>query len=237
MALLKALQMGLLKKGQPFPQVTLPCLRQAAAAPPPFLAVVLAASTGGPETVEDVILNLPPAATEDVCFFLALHGPAWMLSTYATHLRARTGWDVRLAEDGEAFQPGRLYIAPGDRHLEVAGPTPRARLTQDPPENFVRPSADPLLRTVARVFGPHAIVAVLTGVGCDGTMGAAHIAAACGTILVQSPETSVVAQMPAAVLRAGLSRQKVARHQMGAALGRVIQERRSAWRASVSPSS
>ena len=52
--------------------------------------------------------------------------------------------------------------------LEQDGDAVRVRINDDPPENFCRPSADPLFRSAAGVFDAKILVTVLTGMGSDG---------------------------------------------------------------------
>ncbi len=83
-----------------------------------------------------------------------------------------------------------------------AGPT--IALGDDPPINFCKPSVDPLLSSAAQVWGAASFALVLTGMGSDGTRGAADIAAAGGSVIAQDEETSVVWGMPRSVAVAGL---------------------------------
>jgi two-component system chemotaxis response regulator CheB len=71
-----------------------------------------------------------------------------------------------------------------------------------PSDRYV-PSADRLLRSLAKAVGVRAIGIVLTGMGDDGLEGAKAIRAAGGTVIAESPESAVVNGMPGAVTRAG----------------------------------
>ena len=72
------------------------------------------------------------------------------------------------------------------------------------PEHFSRPAADPLFRSAATAFGRYCVAVVLGGLGSDGTLGAAHVAAAGGTVLAQDVASCMVGSMPANVVKAGL---------------------------------
>jgi len=98
-----------------------------------------------------------------------------------------------------------VHIAPGDRHLVVT-PELRVELSDDPPVNFVRPAADPLFRSVAHAFGRYAIGVVLTGMGRDGSRGAAAIASAGGVVIAQDPRSALARTMPATVVELGVAR-------------------------------
>jgi two-component system chemotaxis response regulator CheB len=78
------------------------------------------------------------------------------------------------------------------------------RIDQGPPENFCRPAVDPMLRSIAQVWGGRAVVVILTGMGHDGQKGSAELVEAGATVVAQDEATSVVWGMPGAVARAGL---------------------------------
>lgn len=177
----------------------------AASALAPYPAVAIAASTGGPEAVRAVFAReLPPAAA----YFVLVHGPGWMQESIATALGKTTKLAVSVARPGEEVSPGHVYLAAGDRHLVVTG-TLRLELGDGPLVNFVRPAADPLFKSVARVFGASSVGVVLTGVGADGALGAAAIAGAGGTVLVQDPESAAAPSMPRAAIKALGTRARV----------------------------
>ena len=124
----------------------------------------------------------------------------------AEHLSRASGWDCREGKDGEAVTPNRIYLAPGNYHMvvEVEGGRKIIRLNQNPPENFCRPSVDPMLRSLAKAYGSRLLVMMLTGMGKDGQAGAEVAVQAGGTVAAQDEETSVVWGMPGAVATAGL---------------------------------
>jgi len=124
----------------------------------------------------------------------------------AQHITRLGGLPCAEAADGEALIAGRLYLAPGDRHLLVEGTRGvlRARLSSEPPENFCRPSVDPMLRSAAAACEGRVLVAMLTGMGQDGLAGTRRVIETGGTAVAQDEATSVVWGMPGAVAQAGL---------------------------------
>jgi two-component system chemotaxis response regulator CheB len=78
------------------------------------------------------------------------------------------------------------------------------RLNQNPPENFCRPAVDPMLRSIAKVYGPNVLTVILTGMGNDGFKGSQVITASGGAVIAQDEATSVVWGMPRAVAVGGL---------------------------------
>jgi two-component system chemotaxis response regulator CheB len=135
------------------------------------------------------------------------HMPAGFTAMLAEHLDRLGTLRCAEAKDGEALLPGRVFLAPGDRHLlvESAASGLRARITTDPPENFCRPAVDPMLRSAVRATGGRVLAVILTGMGHDGLEGCRAVAAAGGQVLAQDEASSVVWGMPGAVARAGLS--------------------------------
>jgi two-component system chemotaxis response regulator CheB len=110
------------------------------------------------------------------------------------------------AKDGELVNSGQIYLAPGGYHMVAAreGSGTKLHLNQDPPENFCRPSVDPMLRSLASIYGPSLLTVILTGMGSDGQKGATEVVEAGGTVVAQDEATSVVWGMPGAVATTGL---------------------------------
>jgi two-component system chemotaxis response regulator CheB len=79
-----------------------------------------------------------------------------------------------------------------------------AVLDTEPPVNFCRPAVDPLFSSAAKVWGAWNLALILTGMGADGTQGAADIVTAGGTVIAQDEASSVVWGMPGSAAHAGL---------------------------------
>lgn len=189
---------------------------------PRFAGVCIAASTGGPPAVAEVVSHL--AVTDEAAFFIIMHGPKWMLETFAERLDTLNDMPVYLAYSGLAVKPGTIYLAPGDQHTVLDPIKMELLLTNDPPENFVRPSADPLFRSVANRFQSHAIGVVLTGMGHDGSVGCGYIAAAGGRVIAQDPSTAVLPSMPESIINLRIADTVAPLNMMAAAINRLIPE-------------
>jgi two-component system chemotaxis response regulator CheB len=184
--------------------------------------IAVGASTGGPNALTTLLQAFPPSLPVPV--LIVQHMPPLFTRLLADRLTSKTSLRVREAADADLLEPGEALVAPGDLHMAVerAGTGPRVRTYVGLPENSCRPSVDPLLRSVADLFGPHAMGIVLTGMGRDGLKGAEAIREGRGQVVVQDEASSVVWGMPGFVARAGLADAVVPLDAMGReVLGRL----------------
>ena len=178
-------------------------LRPFAVLPPQ--ALLIGASTGGPQALATLIAAIG-SVIDRVPVLITQHMPATFTSILAEHLARACGRAVREARDGEVLGPGMIRIAPGGRHMRVArrNGRPVVALDDEPPVNYCKPAVDPLFSSAASIWGGSALAVVLTGMGVDGTRGAADIAARRGSVVAQDEASSVVWGMPGSVAHAGL---------------------------------
>jgi chemotaxis response regulator CheB len=214
---------GLMRKGREGSFATIPALSNKSSAPPvPPLVLAVGVSTGGPSALEKMLAELP--AKFPVPVLIVQHIPEGFSNNLARSLSSRCNLPVREAVTGEPILPGTIWLAPGDRHMEVEGPSESARLKlhQNPPENFCRPAVDPLFRSVAQVYGSRVLALVLTGMGQDGLEGARAIRKSGGMVWAQDESTSVVWGMPGSVVKGGLANAVFPLGQFGPALCQIF---------------
>ena len=175
-----------------------------AASPEPFDVLAIGSSTGGPQALFQLLGNIRGAVTKPI--FITQHMPATFTMILAEHISRSTGWVAAEGIDGEIVRASRVYVAPGDFHMliETTGTDKVIRLAKTPPENFCRPSVDPMLRSLAQAYGRRLLTVILTGMGHDGLRGGEAVRDAGGTMIAQDEATSVVWGMPGAVATAGL---------------------------------
>jgi two-component system, chemotaxis family, protein-glutamate methylesterase/glutaminase len=159
--------------------------------------IVIGASAGGVTALETLAAGLPadlPAAV-----MVALHLAPGQSSTLPRILDRAGPLRASHADDGEAYERGRIYVAPPDHHLLVRNG--RLRLTRSARENLHRPAIDPLFRSAAVAHGPRVIGVVLTGELDDGTAGLSAVKRCGGTAVVQDPRDAAHPSMPQSALK------------------------------------
>jgi two-component system, chemotaxis family, protein-glutamate methylesterase/glutaminase len=178
-------------------------LRPLPVVPPRVL--LIGASTGGPQALGAIVGGIG-GIIDQAPVLITQHMPPTFTTILAEILERASGRPAHEAVDGEALRAGRIYIAPGGRHLRAVrrGGTPAVVLDDGAPINFCKPAVDPMFSSAAEAWGNANLALVLTGMGSDGTRGAADIVAAGGSVIAQDEETSVVWGMPGSVTKAGL---------------------------------
>lgn len=187
---------------------------------PGYWVTAIAVSTGGPEALSRVVPRLPAGYPMPVV--IVQHMPPLFTLSLARSLDGKSPMNVVEAADGDVLKAGTVYLAPGGRHLTITreGTQSVCRLNDDAPEQSVRPAADVLFRSLARIGGPQRVLAaVMTGMGEDGLAGMRLLKAAGAWCLTQAEATCVVYGMPRAVDVAGLSDESVA---LDALAGRLV---------------
>ena len=181
--------------------------------------VAIAASAGGITALSEVLGALP--ADFPVPVLVVQHLAQHRDSIIAEVLDHRTALPVKLARDGERIGPRAVYVAPPDHHLLITEDG-RVQLVVGEPVHFVRPAADQLFESVAKAYGPRALVCVLSGTGRDGAQGAAAVKAAGGLVIVEDPESAQFKGMPEAAVRAGEVDRVLPLAEIGPALRTLI---------------
>lgn len=158
--------------------------------------ITIGASAGGVEALGIVVGGLP--ADLPASIFVAFHVPSNAGSVLPQILSRKGPLPAAHAEDGQAIEPGRIYVAPPDQHLLIHEGI--IRLSRGPRENGFRPAIDPLFRTAARWYGPRAVGVILSGTLDDGSAGLLAIKERGGVAVVQHPDDALFPWMPLAAM-------------------------------------
>ena len=166
--------------------------------------IAIGSSTGGPAALGAVLSSIAPTVEQPIV--ITQHMPATFTTILAQRLEKETGRPCTEATDGEVLQKGRMYVAPGDYHMTLVGTPakPTVQLLQTAPENFCRPAVDPMLRSLAELYGPKVLTVILTGMGQDGLKGTQKLAELGAPVIAQDEATSTVWGMPGAVATDGV---------------------------------
>ena len=181
--------------------------------------VVIGVSTGGPQALKQLVPRFPPDFPVPVA--MVLHMPVGYTELFARSLGAVSRLKVAEAREGDVLQPGSALLAPAGYHLTFVRNGDGGVVTKlglRPIDTPHRPSVNVLFRSAAEVFGDRTLGVVLTGMGADGTEGAAWIKAQGGRVFTEAEESCVVYGMPRSVAEAGLSDRSVPLHKMAEAI-------------------
>jgi len=189
--------------------------------PPRILAI--GASTGGPQALTALAQKLG-GLIDRAPVLITQHMPPTFTTILAEHLARVSGRPAREAHDGEHVKAGKIYVAPGGKHMTLARRDGIAVIALDdgPPVNFCKPAVDPMFETAAAVWDHWVLGLVLTGMGADGLRGAQALTAAGGAVIAQDEPSSVVWGMPGQVTNAGLASAVLPLDQIPATLNRLF---------------
>jgi len=193
---------------------------------PRFL--LIGSSTGGPQALTSLASRLGPVL-DRAPVLITQHMPPTFTTILAEHLGRASGRPAHEGENGEPITAGTIYLAPGGRHMRVGKrqSQPVIVLDDGPPVNFCKPAVDPLFQSAAEIWGNSILALILTGMGHDGTRGAATIVAGGGSVIAQDEATSVVWGMPGSAANAGVCSAVLPIDQIGQKAVRLFQGERA----------
>lgn len=185
--------------------------------------VALGASTGGVEALFEILGALPSTMPP---ILITQHMPESFTATFANRLDHRSELKVFEATDGQRVLPGQAYVAPGGRHLELgrSGAHFVCKVSDGDKVSGHKPSVDVLFESVAKLVGPNAVAAILTGMGGDGSRGLLQIREGGGITLGQNEESCVVYGMPKVAWEKGAVMKQYGLSHMARAVAKSCQE-------------
>ncbi len=187
--------------------------------------VVIASSTGGPRALTALFQGLPKGFPAPM--LIVQHMPAGFTESFAKRLDQIGTVPVKEASDGDRIVPGLALLCRGGIHMEVTEQG-TIRFNEAPSLHGVKPSADYLFKSAAKVYGPRCLAVVLTGMGRDGAAGAKQIKDAQGLVFAESEESAVIYGMPRAACEAGAVSEQFPIEQMASAVVSCLARRQRA---------
>jgi len=161
--------------------------------------ISIAASTGGPAAIAYVLKHIPENTPP---ILVVQHMQKGMTKLFAEGLNQECKIKVKEAEDGDVIQENLALVAPGGFHMVVTK-SGKINLTTSPLVNYVRPSADVMMKSAAKTYASKNIGVILTGMGTDGAKGIEAIKKNGGVTIAQDKKTCVVFGMPDAAIKTG----------------------------------
>lgn len=162
--------------------------------------VAIGASTGGPLVLQTILLGLQKDFP--VPLLIVQHMAPGFTEGFLEWLAQSTKFPVHVAREGETMLPGHAYLAPDEFQMGVQS-AGRITLTKDGTENGLRPSVSYLFRSVAQIYGAHAVGVLLTGMGKDGAAELKLLKDRGAATIAQEKESCIVYGMPGEAMRLG----------------------------------
>ena len=190
--------------------------------------LLIGSSTGGPQALMTLVADLGPLI-DRFPVLITQHMPPTFTTILAEHLARSSDRPAHEAVDGEIVKAGRIYLAPGGRHMRVVrhGTDAAIALDDGPPVNFCKPAVDPMFTSAIDVWQGGILAVVLTGMGSDGMRGGKEIVGAGGSVIAQDEASSVVWGMPGAAANAGICAAILPLNQIASKVVRVFAGDRS----------
>jgi two-component system chemotaxis response regulator CheB len=202
-------------------EAPIPTHRGASAADRGVAVVAVGASTGGPQALQSLLAPLP--ADFPAPILVVQHIAVGFTAGFAEWLARSSRLPVRVAAHGDVILPGRVYLAPENVHMKV-GLSRRILLTEEEPENGLRPAVSVLFRSVAAIYGASAAAVLLSGMGKDGAYELKLLKDLGAVTIAQDRESSVVHGMPGEAIRLGGTTFVLSQEKIGPALARLAGE-------------
>lgn len=180
--------------------------------------IVIGASTGGPNTVIDILSTLSPLPA---AILVVIHMPPIFTETYAQRLAERTGFPAKEAQDGDKLEAGKIFVAPGGKHIKVMKGG-IIKIINELPDAIYKPSIDLAIESAAEVFRQDTIAVILTGMGNDGAKGIRKVKEFGGKVIAESEKSAIVFGMPRAAAETGLVDYIEEAHRISGILERLV---------------
>jgi len=189
--------------------------------------VAIGISTGGPNALASMLPEIP--GDIGVPILIVQHMPPVFTGSLAKSLNAKCSIKVKEAVNRESLIPNTAYIAPGGKQMKIAsnadGKNRIIKITDDPPENSCKPSADYLFRSVSQHYTGSATGIIMTGMGADGTQGLKLMHESGSIIIAQDEASCIVYGMPKEAIEAGIVDVIVPLHRIAGKISETVSKK------------
>jgi len=177
--------------------------------------IAIGISTGGPDALRVVFANLDKDLKQPI--LVVQHMPPGFTLEFAKSLDRICPLNVKEAEEKDILTPGWVYIAQGNKHMEVErkGGSALLHLSDAPLVSGHRPSADVLFASVAMAYTNHVLGVIMTGMGRDGAQQLGTVYKEGGVTLGQDEKSAIVYGMPRVAWELGHVMEQVPLEKMG----------------------
>jgi two-component system chemotaxis response regulator CheB len=190
--------------------------------------IAIGSSTGGTEALRQVLTELPAAIPPIV---ITQHIPAVFSKAFADRMNSLCPFEVYEAEHGMEVLPGRVFIAPGGRQMQIRKRNDGKMfivIDDSPPVNRHKPSVDYLFDSVVEACGGKCIGVILTGMGADGAKGMLKLKNAGARTIAQDEATCAVFGMPREAIRLGAASEVLPLGDIASKLIQWLSQRKAA---------
>src|SRR5919108_5282839 len=207
------------------PRVPATAKEETPTTPTALQVVAIGVSTGGPPVLQTILSGLPRDFPVPV--LIVQHMASGFVQGFVEWLAQSSGFPVHVAADGEGLLPGHAYVAPDGLHMKV-GMGRRIVLSRDAPESGLRPSVAALFRSVADVYGRHAVGVLLTGMGKDGAEELKLMKDKGAVTIAQDKDSAVVHGMPGEAIKLDAAMYVLPTDSMAAMLTSLVHKKGTA---------
>lgn len=174
----------------------------------------IGASTGGTEAIYNLLCQLPTGLPGIV---IVQHIPPVFSTMFAERLNNQTRFTVKEARQGDKILENHVYLAPGDKHIQVRKSKEGyyLKVFEGQKVSGHCPSVDVMFQSIAEQIGERALGVLLTGMGYDGAKGITLMKRKGAVTLGQDEQSSVVYGMPKAAYELGGITKQVSLELMG----------------------
>lgn len=187
--------------------------------PPGFPLIAIGSSTGGPTALARVLAGLPSSIHSAIT--IVQHVDEMFAPGLADWLSRESSREVRVIRANDAPDASIVQLASTNDHLLLT-PELTFQYTNEPLENFFRPSVDVFFQTVASYWPAAAVGVLLTGMGDDGAKGLLAMRRAGWHTITQDRDTSIAYGMPKAAAKLDAAVEILPLDEIAGAIARAV---------------